>query len=42
MIDVHDPATGELVGSLPVSDPAALVATARAAHPAWDLSLIHI
>jgi acyl-CoA reductase-like NAD-dependent aldehyde dehydrogenase len=36
MIDVHDPATGELVGSLPVSDPAALVATARAAHTAWD------
>ena len=36
MIDVHDPATGELVGSLPVSDPAALVATARAAHPAWN------
>ena len=33
---VHDPATGELVGRLPCSDPDGLVATARGAHPAWE------
>ncbi|MFP5319393.1 MAG: aldehyde dehydrogenase family protein [Acidimicrobiia bacterium] len=36
MITVHDPATGEVAGELPESDAAALVATARAAHPSWD------
>ncbi|MDQ4069950.1 MAG: aldehyde dehydrogenase family protein [Actinomycetota bacterium] len=33
---VHDPATGELVGRLPCSDPEQLVAAARAAHRNWD------
>ena len=36
MIAVHDPATGELIESLPESDAATLVATARAAHASWD------
>jgi acyl-CoA reductase-like NAD-dependent aldehyde dehydrogenase len=33
---VTDPATGETVGRLPCSDADELVATARAAHPAWE------
>ncbi|MDP8936326.1 MAG: aldehyde dehydrogenase family protein, partial [Actinomycetota bacterium] len=33
---VTDPATGQTVGRLPVSDADALVGTARAAHPAWE------
>lgn len=34
-IDVNDPATGELVDTLPVSDPEELVSRAVAAHPDW-------
>ena len=33
---VTDPATGQTVGRLPVGDADALVAAARAAHPAWE------
>jgi succinate-semialdehyde dehydrogenase / glutarate-semialdehyde dehydrogenase len=33
---VTDPATGELVGALPVSDADALVAAARSAHTGWE------
>jgi succinate-semialdehyde dehydrogenase/glutarate-semialdehyde dehydrogenase len=33
---VYDPATGELVGRLPCSDPDGLVETARGAHQAWE------
>jgi acyl-CoA reductase-like NAD-dependent aldehyde dehydrogenase len=33
---VTDPATGDVVGRLPRSDAEELVATARAAHPAWE------
>ncbi|HEX6595784.1 MAG TPA: aldehyde dehydrogenase family protein, partial [Acidimicrobiales bacterium] len=36
MIVVQNPSTGEVLESLPVSDAAALVATARDAHPAWE------
>jgi len=37
-IDVHDPATGELVGSVPIADQAAIdaaVVAARDAQPSW-------
>ena len=33
---VTDPATGDLVGRLPCSDPETLVTAARAAHPGWE------
>jgi succinate-semialdehyde dehydrogenase/glutarate-semialdehyde dehydrogenase len=35
-LTVIDPATGEVVGHLASSDAGELVATARAAHPAWE------
>ena len=33
---VTDPATGDIVGSLPRTDPDLLVTAARAAHPGWE------
>ena len=35
LLDVTDPATGEAVASLPLSDPGELVAAARGAAPGW-------
>jgi acyl-CoA reductase-like NAD-dependent aldehyde dehydrogenase len=36
VIDVTDPSSGETIARLPCSDAGQLVATARAAHPAWE------
>ncbi|HEX2177937.1 MAG TPA: aldehyde dehydrogenase family protein, partial [Actinomycetota bacterium] len=35
-LDVFDPATGEQIGSLPVSSPSDLVATSRTAFEGWS------